>query len=114
MNRGDVYWLQRSRPDKKRPVVVLTRSGLIPHLSTVTVAALTTTLRNSPSQVAVGPEQGIPRPSAINLHHVYTLDRGELGGFITTLGAPIMESVDAALVFALGVGEHQEAFPSEG
>jgi mRNA interferase MazF len=109
VNRGDVHWVRFARPDKKRPVVVLTRSRLIGHLGTVTVAALTTTVRDVPSQVRVGPEDGVPKPSAVNLHHVITLDRSELGPYITTLSAPVMASVDAALVFALGVGEGGES-----
>ena len=109
MNRGDVHWVRFAQPDMKRPVVVLTRSRLIGHLGTVTVAALTTTIRDVPSQVPVGPEDGVPKPSAVNLHNVYTLDRTELGPYLTTLSASVMESIDAALVFALGIGEGRDS-----
>lgn len=40
--------------------------------------------------------------------YVYTLDRSDLGPFMTTLRPKVMAQVDAALVFALGVGERTE------
>ncbi len=107
MRRGEVYWHRFARPDKKRPVLVLTRSVLGPHLGTVTVAAITRTIRDVASQVRVGPEVGLPQSSAVNLHHVFTLEKASLGPFVTSLPTAIMMQVDTALVFALGVGEAQ-------
>jgi mRNA interferase MazF len=51
VSRGDVRLYQFAPPDKKRPVVALTRDSAVPYLSTVTVAPITTTIRGVPSEV---------------------------------------------------------------
>jgi mRNA interferase MazF len=51
MRRGDVRWYRFDKPAKHRPVVVLTRDAIIPHLGAVTVAAVTSTVRDVPSEV---------------------------------------------------------------
>ncbi len=43
MNQGDVYWYTFRAPDKRRPVLILTRNSAIPFLTGITVAPLTTT-----------------------------------------------------------------------
>ena len=105
MRRGEVYWHRFHRPDKRRPVLVLTRSSLLGHLGTVTVAAISRTIRKVASEVMLGRDHGLPAPCAANLHNVFTLRREDLGAFITALPPEIMAEVDRALVFALGVGE---------
>ena len=62
-------------PDKQRPVLLLTRSDMIPVLNSVTVAPLTRTIRGVPSEVLVGIESGLKSSSAINLHHVVTVPK---------------------------------------
>ena len=52
MSRGQIWMLELARPDKRRPVLILSRSSLIPLLQTVTVAAVTSTLRGAPTEVA--------------------------------------------------------------
>jgi mRNA interferase MazF len=105
VRRGEVYWHRFARPDKRRPVVVLTRSVLLGHLGTVTVAVLSRTMRAVASEVVVGPEHGLPAQCAANLHNVFTLRRQDIGPFISTLPTDVMARIDRALVFALGVGE---------
>lgn len=113
MRRGEVHWHRFAAPDKRRPVVVLTRSDLLPHLSTVTVAAVTSTSRGAPSEVRLGPDEGLPRLCAVNLHNVFTLPRKDVGPFIASLPDEVMARVDRALVFALGVGERRRATESD-
>jgi mRNA interferase MazF len=105
VRRGEVYWHNFGRPDKRRPVLVLTRTALLGHLGTVTVAALTRTIRDVASEVVVGPEHGLPELCAVNMHHVFTLRRTEVERFVAVLPPEVMARVDRALVFALGVGE---------
>ena len=105
MKRGEVYWHRFPKPNKRRPVLVLTRSLLLPHLHTVTVAAISRTVRDVASEVRLGPEVGLPEPCAANLHNTFTLAKAELGPFVTALPVGLMTMVDRALVFALGVGE---------
>ncbi len=105
MRRGEVYWFRFRTPDKRRPVLVLTRSGLLPSIGTATVAHITSTAREVASQVSLGPEHGMPKPCAVNLLNVSTLKKAELGPYLTTLDGEVMNRVDEALQFALGIGE---------
>jgi mRNA interferase MazF len=89
-------------PDKERPVLVLTRASAIPYLSRVTVAPITSTIRGVPSEVALGPEDGMRQPCAANLHNLVTVDQGRLGRRLAHLNPRRMREVCAALNFALG------------
>lgn len=102
VGRGQIWLFGFPRPDKKRPVLVLTRPDMIGRLHTVTVAPLTTTIRGVPSEVVVGTEAGLREPSAINLHHVATLPRAGLRTFVGSVPASTMQQVREALLFALG------------
>jgi mRNA interferase MazF len=108
VNRGEVYWYRFRSPDKRRPVVILTRTESLAHLSSATVAGLTTTVRHVASQVPVGPEHGVPRHGAVNLHQIFTVEQSALGPRLTALPSDMMAAIDLALVFALGVGEGDE------
>jgi mRNA interferase MazF len=109
VRRGDVYWYPFASPDKRRPVLVLTGSRSLPHLSTATVAGLSTTVRFVASQVPLGPDDGLPKACAVNLHQIFTVSQTALGPFIVSLTDGIMARVDLALGFALGLGERQGA-----
>jgi mRNA interferase MazF len=92
------------RPDRRRPVLVLTRGDMIERMHTVTVAPITSTIRNVPSEVVVGPEAGLKHPSAINLHHVATVPRAGLRTYVGTASRETLASVREAMLFALGFG----------
>ncbi len=102
MKRGDVRWYKFKAPDKKRPVVVLTRDSILKYLGEVTVAPITTTVRDIPSEVTLSKLNGLQRECAINLDHVQTVSKGKLGSLITTLSYSKMADVREALLFALG------------
>jgi mRNA interferase MazF len=89
-------------PDKLRPVVVLTRPEVIPLLSTVIVAPVTSTLRGAPSEVRVGTEAGLKHDSAVNLDHVQTVERARLVRRVGRVPAGKMREVCAALAIATG------------
>jgi len=78
VGRGEIWMFSFPKPDKKRPVLVLTRQDMISRLQTVTIAPITSTIRGVPSEVVVGTESGLKQPSAINLHHVATVPRAGL------------------------------------
>lgn len=101
-----MYWHRFGKPDKRRPVLVLTRTSSLGRLSTATVAAISTTRRGAPSEVPLEADEGLPRACAVNLHQVFTLQQADLGPYLATLAPSRMRQVDAALQFALGVGEH--------
>ena len=104
MKRGEVRWYRFARPDKQRPVVVLTRNSVIPYLGEVTVAPVTTTVRNIPSEVSLSHAEGMPRECVVNCDHLQTISRSKLGVLLTTLSVSKMEEVAAAIRFALDLG----------
>ena len=102
MKRGDVRWYKFKTPDKKRPVVVLTRDSILTYLGEVTVAPITTTIRDIPSEVILSKLNGLHRDCAINLDHIQTVSKGKLGPLITTLPSDKMADLRKALLFSLG------------
>src|SRR5579859_5079884 len=100
--RGDVRLYQFAPPDKKRPVVVLTRDSAIAYLSTVTVAPITSTIRGVPSEVLLNEEDGMKAPCAVNLHNAVTVRQERLGKRIARLGPSRMVQICAALRFSVG------------
>ena len=102
LERGQIWQYSFSRPDKRRPVVVLTRSEVIELLHTVMVAPITSTIYGAPSEVVIGIDEGLKRESAINLDHVQTVDKTKLTRFVGTLGPHKMKAVCRALAIATG------------
>ena len=100
--RGEIRLYQFPAPDKARPVLVLTRAAAIGYLSRVTIAPLTSTIRGVPSEVVVGPEDGVKQPCAVNLHNVITVAKDGVGRRVAQLGEDRMHEVCRALAFALG------------
>ena len=65
--------------DKARPVLVLTRDIVRPHLSRVTVAPITTTVRGLSTEVLVGPANGLDHDSVVSCDNVVTVPADALG-----------------------------------
>lgn len=101
MKRGEVRWYRFARPDKKRPVLLLTRSSVLRYLGEVTIAPITTTIRDIPSEVLLLPADGMPRDCVINCDHIQTVSQARLGSLITVLDEDIMKKVAVAVRFAL-------------
>ena len=100
--RGDVRLYQFSPPDKNRPAVVLTRDSAIAYLLTVTVAPITSTIRDVPSEVVLNEEDGMKAPCAVNLHNAVTASQQRLGRRVAQLSSARMQEICAALRFSLG------------
>lgn len=100
LNRGEIWLLEQPRPDKRRPVLVLSRPSLIAALHTVTVAAVTSTLRGSPTEVALGPDEGLKATSCANLCNVFTVPQARLRRFVGSVGREKMRQVCRALAVA--------------
>jgi mRNA interferase MazF len=101
VRRGEVRWYQFPAPAKRRPVVILTRDSILEYLSEVTVAPVTSTIRDIPSEVVLTKEDGMPRECAANLDHLQTVSRGKIGSLITTLRPDRMRELRSAVLFAL-------------
>jgi mRNA interferase MazF len=100
--RGDVRLYNFAPPDKKRPVVILTRSSAIAYLSTVTVAPITSAIRGVPSEVVLSEEDGMNATCAVNLHNAVTVSQERLGARVSHLSSMRMNEICAALSFSLG------------
>lgn len=101
MKRGEVRWYKFARPDKKRPVLILTRDSVLEYLGELTVAPITTTIRDIPSEVFLAKADGMPRDCAVNCDHLQTVSKGKVGSLITTLPPAKMLDVGRAVRFAL-------------
>ena len=100
--RGEIRLYQFAAPDKRRPVLVLTDDAAMPHLSKVTIAPITSTVRGVPSEVVLEEGEGMKQTCAVNLHNVATVARGRLGHLVARLSDDRMREVCSALRFALG------------
>jgi mRNA interferase MazF len=102
VNRGDICWYTFKAPDKKRPVLILTRDSGIAVLHSVTIAPITSTIRNIPSEVVLTKDDGLPNTCAANFDNLQTVSKSNIGGRISRLTARKMKEAGAALSFALG------------
>ncbi|MGH9605484.1 MAG: type II toxin-antitoxin system PemK/MazF family toxin [Terracidiphilus sp.] len=100
--RGEVRLYRFAPPDKERPVVVLTRDSAIAYLAWVTVAPITSTIRDVPSEVALNGDDGMKAPCAVNLNNTMTVPREKIGRCVARLTDARMNEVCAALRFSLG------------
>lgn len=100
--RGEIWLLSRTRPDRRRPVLVLSRPALLEVLHTATVAAISSTIRGAPTEVLLGPEEGLKGPSAVNLVNLFTVPKAELRRFVGALSPEKMRRVCEALAIACG------------
>jgi mRNA interferase MazF len=100
--RGDVRLYSFAAPDKKRPVVVLTRNSALDYLANVTIAPITSTVRGVPSEVILNEDDGMKEPCAVNLHNVITVSQHHLGKRVAQLNPSRMAAICAALRFSLG------------
>jgi mRNA interferase MazF len=89
-----------ARLDKTRPVLILTRELVRPHLTTVTVAPITTTIRGLSTEVPVDTANGLAEPSVVSCDNVTTIPASALGGQIGVLldhqEPPLSEAIRAA------------------
>ena len=100
--RGEIRWYRFMSPDKKRPVLILTRDSVLDYLGEVTVAPITSTIRDIPSEVFLSTVDGMPRDCAVNCDHLQTVSKSRLGRLIATLPPAKMVGVSRAVRFALG------------
>jgi mRNA interferase MazF len=85
-------------------VLVLTRDTVLPLLSEVMVAIVTTNIRGIPSEVVVDEADGVPRRSAINLDNIHTVPKQRVRDIITRLSRARLDEVCEALRFATACG----------
>jgi mRNA interferase MazF len=102
VNRGDIRWYSFKPPDKRRPVLILTRESAIPVLNAVTIAPITSTIRNIPTELILTHLDGLPETCAANFDNLQTVPKSNIGERITRLRSQRMKEAAAAASFALG------------
>jgi mRNA interferase MazF len=105
VNRGEIRWYTFKPPDKRRPVLILTREEVLKHLNEVIVVPVTRTVRGLATEVVLTPEDGMPVVSALNLDHVSLARRERLGPLLCALPESRWSEVRAALLVACGFRE---------
>lgn len=102
MTRGEIRWFRFGAPDKRRPVLVLTRDSVLEYLGEVTVVPLTRTTRGLATEVELDRLDGLPSECVVNCDRLDTVPKQRLGSLIATLGPGRLDQVRAAVLFALG------------
>jgi mRNA interferase MazF len=104
LSRGEIWLYTFGSPDKRRPVLVLSRPAALNLLRTALVAPITSAAHGAPSEVQVGTEEGLKHVAVVNLDHVQTVDQEKLHHFVGSLSPQKMAAVCRALIVATGCG----------
>ena len=105
MRRGEVWWADLPAPDRRRPVVLLSRDLAYDIRDFVTIAPVTTRIRGFSAEVRLGPADGLPRECVVNLDNINTIDKVMLQQFIVDLTLEKIHAVEDAIRFALDMEE---------
>lgn len=93
--QGEIWWAEAQ--DKRRPVLIVTRSEAIPALGWVLVAPVSRTVRGIPTEVPLGPDQGLAVDCAASFDNLQPLRRSFLTERVGALGPPGRTAICAAL-----------------
>ena len=102
VERGEIRWFRFERPDKRRPVLIIGREGVVDSWSLIPVIPCSTQMRGLPWEVRLGPPDGVPSICVLKPEWVRAVDKAGLGPLITTLPNARWPEVEAALLQALG------------
>ncbi|HEX9637739.1 MAG TPA: type II toxin-antitoxin system PemK/MazF family toxin [Acidobacteriota bacterium] len=103
MRRGEVWWAELPAPTGRRPVVLLSRNEAYPVRELVTIAPVTTRIRNIPTEVPLSKEDGLPRICVANLDTITTIPKRALAQRVSTLSPAKISAIEASLRFALAL-----------
>jgi len=76
---------------------------VLEYLGEITVAPVTTAVRDIPSEVSLSENDGMLRDCAVNCDHLQTVSKGKIGALITSLPSARMIAVGRAVRFALAI-----------
>ena len=99
MRRGEVWWYEHPQAGR-RPFLVLTRDEAIEHLTQVIAVPATRTVRDIPTEVAIGRADGMPSACWLALDNLTVIRRSLCTERITRLSPETMREVCAALALA--------------
>ncbi len=104
MRRGEIRWYTFRVPDKRRPILILTRNEVIDRLNEIIVAPVTRTIRGLSTEVVLTTADGMPLTCALNLDHISLAQRDRIGSVICNLPESRWSEVQSALMIACGFG----------
>ncbi len=101
MKRGEIWEADVGGKAGKRPVLIMTRSGVIPHLNKVVVAEVTSQGKGYPTQIAIGQAANLKKVSFVSAENLYTLSKDKLQRYLGEISSSLMKEVNQAVIFAL-------------
>jgi len=102
VRRGEIRWYTFRLPDKRRPVLILTRNEVIDRLNEIIVAPATRTIRGLTTEVELTSEDGMPVVCALNFDHIALAQRDRIGSVLCNLPEARWSDVQRALMIACG------------
>jgi mRNA interferase MazF len=88
--QGEIWWAE-TEERKRRPVVVVTRSQAIPALTWIVVAPVTRSVRGIPTEIPLGPNEGLATPSVASFDNLQPMRRSFLTDRVGALAHPRLE-----------------------
>ena len=107
MKRGEIRWYTFRLPDKRRPVLVLTRNDVIDRLNEIIVVPATRTIRGLTTEVVLTLDDGMPAACALNFDHVSLAQPSRIGAVLCSLPETRWPEVRRALLIACGFGSQE-------
>jgi len=101
VNRGDIWQIDLGGRIGTRPVVILTRQNVLRHLNKVTVAEVTSPGKGYPTEVFIGQESNLQKPSFVQADNLHTVPKARLQERLGTLGPETMLRIGEKIVLAL-------------
>jgi mRNA interferase MazF len=102
VSRAEIWLYRFIEPDKRRPVLVLSRQHALEVMQTALVCGITRTIRGLPTEVVLGTEHGLKDRCVVNLDHVFTVRQADLRRYVGALAPTEMRDVCRALGIAAG------------
>ena len=103
LNRGDVWQVDLGGRAGKRPALILTRQGVIPHLSKVTVAEVTSRGKGYPTEVPLGRKGNLRQESYVQLDNIQTISKERFNRYLGTVDPETMRAIGRKVILALGL-----------
>ena len=102
MTRGEIRWYTFRLPDKRRPVLVLSRNEVIDRLNEIIVAPVTRTIRGLRTELLLTEEDGMPAACVVNFDHISLGQRDRFGSVLCSLSEERWPEVRRAVLIACG------------
>ena len=99
-SRGEVWWGEIEDLGR-RPFLIMTRPSAIPMLNQVVAAPVTRTIRDIPSELRLGPDDGMPTECAASFDNLRVVPKSLLVDRICTLGPDRLAEASQALRTAM-------------